>query len=161
MILAVIYFSLYLSLKKRNSTLITLALILGFIGIASYFSSNKAVEMLFISKEYYLASSDIQRNILLSSAQNMIFEWKGTAYVIYYILNCIALYLISISMLNSSVYSKLIAIIGLISAFFMMIPANFGTIGIVFSLLSLIPWYIFCVLVSKVFFQLSSNNQKS
>ncbi|GMQ57257.1 hypothetical protein AN1V17_16520 [Vallitalea sediminicola] len=160
-ILAVIYFSLYLSLKKRNSTLITLALILGFIGIASYFSSNKAVEMIFISKEYYLASSDIQRNILLSSAQNMIFEWKGTAYVIYYILNCIALYLISISMLNSSVYSKLIAIFGFISAFFMMIPANFGTIGIVFSLLSLIPWYIFCVLVSKVFFQLSSNNQKS
>lgn len=160
-ILAVIYFSVYLTLKKRNLTLITLALMLGFLGIASYLSSNKAIEMLFISKEYYLASSDIQQNILLSSAKNMILEWKGTAYVIYYILNCIALYLISISMLNSSIYSKLIAIVGLISAFFMMIPANFGYIGIIFSLVSLIPWYIFCVLLAKVFFKLSNCNQKS
>lgn len=157
-ILAVIYFSLYLTLKNRNRTMVTVALILGFLGIASYFSSVKAIEMLFISKEYLLASSPLQQNALIYSAQNMIFEWKGTAYVIYYILNCIALYLFSISMIKSSVYNKSIAVIGLISAFFMMIPANFGTLGLIFSLLSLIPWYVFSVLIAKVFFRLSNSN---
>ncbi len=156
--MAFIYLSILLSLYKTNKNTITIAFMLGMIGLISYVSSNKAVEMFFLSKEYFIATDDMTRNILLSSAKNMLLEWKGTAYVTYYFLGDISLFLISITMFRSKVYSRKTATWGLISAIFMTIPANFGMIGLVFSLLSLIPWYVFCILILKVFFKLSNTN---
>lgn len=43
---------------------------------------------------------------------------------------------------------------GLIAGFLMVIPSTAGTLGLVFSLASLIPWYVFSILVAKKFIQL-------
>lgn len=153
-ILVFIYLSLLFSMYKTNSGIITIAFTLGTIALIAYISSNKAVEMFFLSKEYTIASDELTRTVLLASAKNMLLEWKGTAYVTYYFLGDITLFLISIAMFKSDVYTRSTAVWALISAIFMTIPANFGTIGLIFSLLSLIPWYIFCVLLVKSFFKL-------
>lgn len=156
-ILVFIYFSLLLALFKTNRNPITIAFILGTIGLIAYIASNKAVEMLFLSREYLLTSDEIIQNSLIASAKNMLLEWKGTSYVTYYFLGCITLFLISYSMFKSNVFSKATAIWALISAFFMTIPANFGMIGLIFSLLSLIPWYVFCIYLVIAFLKLSSS----
>jgi len=158
-ILAFIYLSLLFSLFESNRNIITLAFMLGMIGLIAYISSNKTIEMFFLSKEYVTASDELTRNILISSAKNMLLEWKGTAYVTYYFLGDITLFLISIAMFRSSVYSRATAICGFTSAIFMTIPANFGSIGLIFSLLSLIPWYIFCILLIKTFIKLGNYNK--
>jgi hypothetical protein len=45
--------------------------------------------------------------------------------------------------------------IGLICGILMMIPSTAGTIGLIFSLASLIPWIIFAIQIAIKFFQLS------
>jgi len=40
---------------------------------------------------------------------------------------------------------------GLAAAILMTIPSTAGTIGLVFSLLSLLPWYVFTIQFSLVF----------
>ena len=144
-ILGFIYLSIFFSLYESDRNLATSMLLLGMIGLVSYIPSNKAVEMFFLAREY-AAADEPMRGLLSASAVTLLLEWKGTAYVTYYFLDAIALFLIAAAMFRSSTYSRAIASWALASAVFMTIPANFGTIGLIFSLLSLIPWYVFCVL---------------
>ncbi|HPB66404.1 MAG TPA: hypothetical protein PLW80_07575, partial [Spirochaetales bacterium] len=77
--------------------------------------------------------------------------WQGTAFDAYYVLNGIALFVISILMYRSDVYTKATATWGLLAAIFMIIPSTAGTLGLVCSLASLVPWYVFGVRFAKVF----------
>ena len=128
-----------------------LAVFLGVIGICAYFASNRAYEFLNLSSQYYLAETISQKTILISAGQALLLSWQGTSFLIYYILNGIALILISWVMLKNPIFGKATAVIGLIAGVLMIIPSTFGTIGIIFSLASLIPWYIFSILISKQF----------
>ncbi len=151
-ILAVIYVALFLLLVDEHPTLMILATLFGLLGIASYFASNKAVEMFFLSKEYWGGRTNLPDEVFFASVQGLLLAWKGTAFDIYYILNGITLFLISSAMLKKShLFKSSIAIVGFISAFLMIIPSNFGAVGMVFSLLSLIPWYLFTIMIARVF----------
>ena len=151
-ILAIIYVALFLLLVEEHPTLMILATLLGLLGIASYFASNKAVEMFFLSKEYWGGRTNLPDEVFFASVQGLLLAWKGTAFDIYYILNGITLFLISSAMLKSHLFKSSIAIVGFISAFLMIIPSNFGAVGMVFSLLSLIPWYLFTIMMARVFY---------
>jgi hypothetical protein len=150
-ILAVLYVALFILLYEEHQTLMILALLFGLLGIVSYFSSNKAVEMFFLSKEYWGGTSGLPDEVFFASVQNFLLSWRGTAFDIYYVLNGITLFLISFAMVKSQFFTTRVAVIGFISAFLMIIPSNFGTIGLICSLLSLIPWYIFTIMMAKVF----------
>jgi predicted tellurium resistance membrane protein TerC len=52
-IIVIMYLSFYITLRQRNRSLMTIAIVLGLLRIASYFSSNTAFEMLSVSKQYY------------------------------------------------------------------------------------------------------------
>jgi hypothetical protein len=155
-LIAIIYLTFYFTLKQKNESLMTIALILGFLGIAAYFSSNKAFEMLSVSKLFYKSVTDTDRNIYLAAGQMMISSWKGTAFDIYYVLNAATLLITSSVMLKSNLFSKKTAKIGLVSGIFMVIPSTAGTIGLVFSLLSLIPWIAFLILVAIQLIKISN-----
>ena len=148
---AIIYLALYFSLKQKNESLMIIALMLGLLGISAYLSSNKAFEMLSISNLFYSSASETAKNIFLSTGQTMLSSWRGTAFDIYYVLNGITLIIISSVMFKSTIYSNRTAAIGLASGFLMMIPSTAGTVGLVFSLASLIPWIVFSILISRKF----------
>lgn len=156
-ILAIMYAALFILMVKEHTTAMVLALLFGLLGITSYFASNKAVEMFFLGKAYHGGEAGLPIEVYLASTQSLLLAWKGTAFDIYYILNGLSLFLISYAMLKSRYFTKTTAIIGLISAFFMMIPSNFGTVGLLFSLVSLIPWYIFAIMIAQVFAEHSKN----
>ena len=147
-LVAIIYLALYVILKKRNESLMAIAILLGFLGIAAYFASNTSFEMLSLSRAFEKASSDVDRSMLMSSAQVMIETWRGTAFNTYYVLNGITLLLISKVMYGSGIFSNRTAVIGLISGILMVVPSTAGIIGLIFSLLSLIPWLIFSVMIA-------------
>jgi len=156
-LLAFVYLALFAALRKTKAYPMFIALVLGFIGIAIYYSSTAAFEMLSLSKQYF-ATSDAQLQQQLLAAGQAIHEgYKGTAFDVYYILNGIALVIIGFSMLNdpAKTFSKTTAIWGLISAFLMTIPSTFGTIGLIFSIASLVPWIVFSILIAKRLFKLS------
>lgn len=115
--------------------------------------------MLTLSKEYFNATSELQRNSLSGAGSVLMAIYRGTAFNVYYVLNAITLLVLAIVMLKSQIFSKTTAIIGISSGILMAIPSSAGTIGMIFSLASLIPWAIFIILISKKFFQLASQGQ--
>ena len=158
-LVALMYLGFYVSLKKYNESVMKIALLLGLLGISAYFASCKAFEMLSLSKLYFAASSETVKSMLLVAGQSALAEWQGTAFLVYYVLNGITLVLISIVMIKSKLYGKVAAWIGFSAGILMMIPSTAGTIGLVFSLASLVPWCVFCALVAIQFNKLSKNQE--
>ncbi len=149
-LLILLYLTLYQILKEKNKPVMMVAILLGLLGIASFFSSNPAFEMWQTARTY----ANTPRDGLLIIAESLIFQWKGTAFNIYYVLNGITLILTTLVMRNS-IFGNRTATVGLISGFLMVIPSTAGTIGLVCSLLSLIPWMLFLIMMIGTFRKLS------
>jgi hypothetical protein len=148
-LLALFYLGLYASMRKIDFTNMLIALIIGLIGIAVYYASSIGFEMLALSKQYYQTDSVEFKQQLISVGHGLILKYKGTAFDVYYVFNAIALLLIAKTMFNSKEFGKAAAIWGLIAGLFMIIPSTAGTIGLIFSLISLIPWIVFSIIVGR------------
>lgn len=157
-LLIFVYLGLYAALRDVNQAYMTIALILGFIGIAAYYASSVAFEMLSLSKQYAMAETAELKLQCLTSGQTMLVTYKGTAFDVYYVLNAITLLIISRVMFQDNTFSKSTAIWGLISGFLMLIPTTAGTIGLTFGIASLIPWTVFSILTAKRLFKLCNKN---
>lgn len=153
-LLILIYLALYAALKEVGESTALIALVLGLMGIAAYFSSNTAFEIMSLSNQYNQAVTADQRIILQSAAQAMLETYKGTSFDVYYVLNAAALLIFDYLLIKSNIFTKTTAVFGVLAGVLMLIPSTAGTIGLVFSLASLIPWAVFCVLIAIRFFQL-------
>jgi hypothetical protein len=148
-LLILLYLAFYFILKRTNEVVITVALILGLVGIAAYFSSNTSFQMLSLSNHFASAATDAQRAVYLGAGEALLATYAGTAFNVYYILNAITLLIFSVVMLKGSIFSRTTAYFGLAAGILMLIPSTAGTIGIYFSLASLIPWIVFLILFTK------------
>ncbi len=160
-IVAIMYLAFYMSLRRKNETLMLIALLAGLLATAAYYSSNPAFEMLSLSRQFSAIDTEPQRMMLLAAGQVLIAQWKGTAFDVYYILSAVCLIIIARTMFKSSVYGKFMAVIGLSSGILMLIPSTVGNIGIYFSLASLVPWMIFSVLAAVKFLRLSRMTKRA
>ena len=156
-LIAIIYLAFYNLLKETNKGIMQIGILLGLIGIAAYISSNKTFELLRISHEYFQAEDIYQKQILESAGKVSLLSWQGTAFDTYYVLNGIALFCISLVMYKNSYFTKATATWGLVAAIFMIVPSTAGVVGLICSLLSLIPWYIFSIMFCKVFYRIGKN----
>lgn len=154
LILIFIYLSLAVCLFREKPASSMVALILGIIGIACYFPTNPAFEMLNLSQSYWKAIPEAQSKYL-AAGETLLACYKGTAFDVYYVLNAIALLLFSAVIYKSPQFNKPMGIVGLVSGILMIVPSSAGIIGMSFSLLSLIPWVIFLFMLSKKLYGLS------
>ena len=111
--------------------------------------------MLFLSEQYDVTKTDIQKSLLLAAGQSMLATFQGTSFHVSYVLLSIATLILSILMLNNRVFGKaagtsgiLVAVIGL----GLYIPQ----IGLFLPIISLIPGTAWYVLVAKSFFKMSN-----
>jgi hypothetical protein len=118
--------------------------------MTAYLTSNKTLEIFGLAKNY-INATDSEKTKLITVGQVMIYERQGIAYDVYYILNEITLFIVSTLMFKRKYYNKSTATYGLVSAILMTIPPTVGMLGMIFSFLSLIPWYIFTIKYSKIF----------
>ena len=95
------------------------------------------------------------RAALLATGDGMLATWAGTAFDVYYFFNLITLLILTILMLRSSVFGRATAVWGLVGAAFMIIPTNFGPVGLAFGIASLLPWGVFAALVGWRMLQLA------
>jgi len=146
-----LYIALFFALFDLNKALSLFGLIIGLIGLTIYFSSNTSLEMLALSRQYLNAITEQDRGLLIASGQTLYLIWKGTSYSVYYVLNGIALCLFFLAMIKNTNFRKSTAYIGLSAGLLMTVPATAGVIGMTMSLLSLIPWSIFSILVIQDF----------
>ncbi len=149
-LLIMIYFGLTLYLYQHKPLMSVLALVIGAIGIAAYYAANTAFEFYFLSQSYETANL-FEQERLITAGTLLLAQYKGTAFVSYYILNAIALYVYSAALIFVKKIPKIVYIMGFLSAIFMSIPSSFGSFGLIMSLLSLIPWMVFCLLIAYQF----------
>jgi hypothetical protein len=153
-----VYLGLFAALKRTNLEYMTIALVIGCIGIASYYSSTVIFEMKSLSQQYMEATSTEIKEQIISSGNLLLLRYNGTAFDIYYVLNALTLIIASRVMLMDNTFSKATAIWGLIAGGLMIIPSSAGMLGLILSLVSLIPWTIFSILIAKRFFKLDKMN---
>jgi hypothetical protein len=146
--------ALCVALRRVSPSAVALALTLGLVSIAVYFASTAAIEMLILSDQHAAATTDAQRSLYLAAGETMLATYKGTAFAVYYLLNGAALLLIAAVMLRGAVFGRATAYAGLLAGALMIVPSTFGTVGLVFSLASLVPWAVFSVLITRRLWQL-------
>jgi hypothetical protein len=148
-----ILLALYVALRKTNEPFMVLGTMLGFIGIACLFTSNPSVSMYSLSGQYAAATTELQRSLFLAAGQAMLAAYSGTAYHLSLILGSLALVIICIVMLQSKIFSKATAYMGILAnvlALGLYVP-KIGIYILLFSIIFLWVWY---VLITRKFFQL-------
>ncbi|NCC75557.1 MAG: DUF4386 family protein [Clostridia bacterium] len=154
LIIVVIYLALFVLLYREKPVTVLLAMVFGLVGIACYYPSNPAFEMLTLSSRYFAAQPE-QQGSFLAAGEALMAGYTGTSFDVYYVLSTICLLLFSYALIKSPQFKKSVGCWGLASGLFMIIPSSAGTVGMIFSLLSLIPWVVFVVLLAIRFRQLA------
>jgi len=153
-LMGMILLALCVTLRRASPSFIAIALTSGLVGLAVYFASNPAFGMLSLSSHYAAATTAVQRSQFEAAGQAIMANYTGTAYVVSYVLSGIALLLIAVVMLRSTIFSKGTAIVGLVMGVMMLVPASAGTVGLVFAFGSLVPLVIWLILIARRLFRL-------
>ena len=154
-VMYLVYLALAVVLWRISRSAVVIALAFCVVGIAAFMSSSRPVEMLSLAHAYAEADAET-RTALLATGDGMLATWAGTGYDIYYYFTFVTLAVLALLMLRSSIFSRATAVSGLVSAALMTIPTNFGTVGMVFAIASLVPFSVFAVLVGKRLLELAS-----
>jgi hypothetical protein len=135
-----------------------LALILELLGVAAYFASTTALEMLALSRAYAAAASDAERVAFAAAGQVLLATWDGTAFTFSYELSAVAVLLAGMAMLRSLRFAKSGGYAAIAVGVLSFVPANAGTIGLVFSVLALVPTAIWLGFVARDFFRAAAQH---
>jgi hypothetical protein len=155
-LMGVIYVALYGALRHANEPFMLLALLTGFVTIATYFASNPAFTMLLLSQKYAAATSAAEQAQLLAAGQSALAGWQGTAYDVSYVLGAVPMLIVAVVMLRSHAFNRATAYCGMVAGALMLLPATAGTIGLIMAFLSLVPLVVWMLLIAIRFFQLGN-----
>jgi hypothetical protein len=110
------FLALYTSQRDVDRPYPALALILSLVGVAVFYSTNRAFSMLGLSQQYAAATTEAQRTILLAAGQAMLSvgESHTPGTFMGFFLSELAGILISIVMLRSGIFGKAAAYSGMI-----------------------------------------------
>lgn len=145
-IVLIIYIALFAVLYRKQPVFCLIGLVIGSTAMAAFFPTNTSVEMLHLSRLYEVASAS-ERIGILAAADAQLAVMRGTGYTVFYLLSGIALINFSVAMLKTDVFSRLSSWTGVAGGITMLVPSNFGQFGLFMSLVSLIPWSLFGILV--------------
>lgn len=154
-LMGLIFLALYQVLKRSNRSFMLIALAMAMLGIASYFASTVAFEMLTLSNKYAVATTEADKSILESAGQVLIATWQGTAFDAGYVMEGIAMLMISIVMLGSGIFSKAASYTGIVLGIMSLVPPTVPVIGMAFAIGSLIPLIAWLIFVARKLFQLA------
>lgn len=147
-LVALVYLAFVVLLWQRARSTAAIAGLLVLLGMAAYLSSNPSVEMLLLARAH-AAAPIADRPALLAAGEVLLASWRGTAFLTYYILNGVALLLVATALLRTRVLGRAVAWWALVAGVLMIVPSTFGVLGLVMSILSLLPWCVMCVLVAR------------
>ena len=111
-----LFFSLFIALKKTDYGLVTIATILIFAGVTLFLSMPSVFSYLNLSDKFASATSDFQKNQLLAAGESILASdtWHGTGAIIGGILLQTGALLISIVMLKTTIFSRFTALTGIV-----------------------------------------------
>lgn len=146
--------AVYVALKSVNESYALLALVFGLMGIVLWLAARPLVEMAYLSDLYAAATSETARRQVLAAGEAFHALFNGTAWMLSQFLIGISGTISSLLMLQSEVFSRATAYVGLglsIFGYGFWIPV----IGVILSLLGTlggVPWYS---LMARDFFRMT------
>lgn len=150
-----LYLAMNEALKKYGSAFMRMAMALGLVGVAVYFASGSAFEMQRFSNMYNFATTEAQKTLALTGGELALANWQGTAFDVAYVISGVAFLLISFVMLKSNVFGKAINYLTFITGALMLVPPTYGSIGMILSVASVFPLWIWCILIGRKFLRLN------
>jgi hypothetical protein len=145
--------ALYLALRRTNESFTAIYLALNLVGVVALFAARPAFDMLYLSNQYAAATTDAQRSMFLAAGEAMLAVFHGTAFLVSYVLGSLTGLIISLVMLQSSIFTKLTAYVRIISSvldFGIFVP----TVGLFISAFSVVLLMIWNILVARRLLQL-------
>lgn len=115
-LLGLMLLALYVALKQTNESYMTIATALGLTGVTTYFASNTSFSMLSLSNQYATATTEAQKSMLQAAGQSMLTINQGTGVYISLLLLAVAGLLVSVVMLNSRIFGKKTAYLGILAS---------------------------------------------
>ena len=150
-----LYIALYATLRRVNRSLMAVALAFNLTGAVLMLAANPSIAMLNLSSTYAHAATAAQQAAVLASGQAVMASSSGTSFVLGYLLGSFGLLITGLVMLQSKDFSKLTAYTALAAGVLMLVPASAGTVGLIISLIALVPLVVFLFLVARRLFQLA------
>ncbi len=119
-LVGLLFLALYAALKRVNRSLMRIAIFLGVIAVAIYFSTNQALAMNALSRQYFLATTGEERTILLAAGQAVLSihnnaTFAGAGLYPSFLFISVSGLMISVVMLQSDLFGKGAGIIGLVA----------------------------------------------
>jgi hypothetical protein len=151
-LMGLIIIALFQILKRTSKSYMMIAIFLALLGIAAYLSSTSAFEMLTLSHKYISATSEPEKNTLLAAGQVILATWQGTAFNVGYVTEGLALLIIGFVMLQNRHFNKLISFVGILLGCMSLVPPTAGNIGMILALGSLVPLWLWLLLISRRLF---------
>lgn len=114
-LLSLMFLALYAALKRASESFMAIALTLSLVGIGVYFASNPSFELLSLSEQYAVTSSNAQRATLLAAGQATLAAYPGTGMYLSFLLLALAGLVTSLVMLESGLFSRATAYVGILA----------------------------------------------
>lgn len=150
-----VYLALYAALGRTSQSYMAIALAFNVAGAVLILAANPSVAMFNLSNTYATAATGAQRAAALAAGQAVMANWSGTSFVLGYLLIAFATLITGLVMLHSKDFNKVTAYTAFAMGALMLVPASAGTVGLIFSLASLVPTVLFLVLVARRLFQMA------
>jgi hypothetical protein len=149
-----LFLALFVALRTLRPVSTLVAVVFAAVATAVYFGSNAAFTMMSLADQYAIATNDGARAELLAAAQSALAVYHGTPFDVAYVLSALAGLLMCSAMIGTGVFGRPTAYIGIVAYALNLVPATAGTLGLVLSVVSLIPLAIWLVLVARTLWRM-------
>ena len=151
---------LYVALRRVSPSLMTLAIVTFFVGLAAFFATNPSIEMLSLSNQHADATTEAQRAALVGAGQGLLASFEGTAFHLNYILAQLAGIVIGFVILRAGVFSKKVGwlmIVGNAVGFGLYLPV----VGLGLSAIAGVVLWVWLIVLARGFLKLSHTESLS
>jgi hypothetical protein len=88
----------------------------------------------------------------------MLANWQGTAFDVAYIIQGIAMLIVAIVMFQSKAFGKVTAYVAIVLGVLALVPPTLGTVGMICAVVSVLPLWIWSILIGRKFLEISQND---
>jgi hypothetical protein len=149
LLVGLMFLAVYVVMKKNHRSWMTIAVLIGWVGVGLNYSSNQAFAMLALSGKYMVVSSDFASNMYLAAGEALLAQSNGSAAYASLFFVSLAGLVMSIIMLQSSLFSRLTGVLGILAngimlLYFIVLPIAPSLLVLPFVLSApfRVVWYI-------------------
>ncbi|MGB6872852.1 MAG: DUF4386 family protein [Dehalococcoidia bacterium] len=164
------FLAICIAIRRGNESYMVLALTLAITGIAVFLATNNPFSMLSLSNQYAAATTDAQKNLLLAAGQAILVNTNQRAvggFNMGFLLLSIAGMIVSIVMLRSKAFGKVIAYVGILTFAIslgdyirVILVPSISLLLIIIAIASGLLILIWLVLIARRLFQLGRDVSK-